>query len=182
MEYFDGAVFDPACGFGTIPSVCLERGIEATGSDLVDRGFGTVQDFFACTEEVDNIICNPPYKIAFPFLEHALKLVRHKVAFFLPLSFLEAQHRNNFFQKTPPVCVWVFSQRISASPGKTDGSRDKWGALNQLEGSGSKTPYGWFIFQPGYQGEATPGWLPMTSLPKPQRAANTTRRWTRSPR
>jgi hypothetical protein len=40
VETFTGAVHDPCCGSGTIPSVCRERGLTATGSDIVDRGFG----------------------------------------------------------------------------------------------------------------------------------------------
>ena len=45
VETFEGAVYDPACGSGTIPSVCLQRGIPATGSDIVHRGFGEARDF-----------------------------------------------------------------------------------------------------------------------------------------
>lgn len=60
VESFEGAVVDPCCGTGTIPSVCLERGIPATGSDIVNRGFGEVRDLFSITERVDNIISNGP--------------------------------------------------------------------------------------------------------------------------
>jgi NAD(P)-dependent dehydrogenase (short-subunit alcohol dehydrogenase family) len=40
VEKFEGEVLDFYCGSGTIPSVCLERGIPARGSDIVDRAFG----------------------------------------------------------------------------------------------------------------------------------------------
>jgi hypothetical protein len=59
-ETFDGDVLDPCCGIGTIPSVCLARGIFARGSDIVDRGFGKMRDLFTITEPVDNIISNVP--------------------------------------------------------------------------------------------------------------------------
>jgi hypothetical protein len=59
VEVFTGSVLDPCCGTGTIPSVCMERGIiHAAGSDIVDRGFGTVCDLFDITEPMDNIISN----------------------------------------------------------------------------------------------------------------------------
>lgn len=39
METFTGTVLDPACGSATIVSACRDRGIRATGADIVDRGF-----------------------------------------------------------------------------------------------------------------------------------------------
>jgi hypothetical protein len=65
-EPIKGGVLDPACGGGTIVSVCLSRGIPATGSDYVDRGFGAVRDLFDLTEKVDNIIVNVPFSKAEP--------------------------------------------------------------------------------------------------------------------
>jgi Putative PD-(D/E)XK phosphodiesterase (DUF2161) len=64
VEPLQGSVLDPCCGSGTIPSVCLERGVPARGSDLVYRGFREVRDLFSIIEPVDNIISNVPYKIA----------------------------------------------------------------------------------------------------------------------
>jgi hypothetical protein len=46
VETFEGSICDPCCGTGTIPSVCMERGLVATDSDIVDRGFGKVRDLF----------------------------------------------------------------------------------------------------------------------------------------
>jgi hypothetical protein len=71
-------VLDPCCGSGTIPSICLERGIPARGSDIVRRGFGELRDLFTITEPVDNIISNVPYKIAERCARHILKLARRK--------------------------------------------------------------------------------------------------------
>src|SRR5215471_6763266 len=64
VESFEGEVLDPCCGSGTIPSVCLQRGIPARGSDIVGRGFGEVCDLFTITEPVDNIVSNVPYGMA----------------------------------------------------------------------------------------------------------------------
>jgi hypothetical protein len=78
----------PACGGGTIVSVCLERDVPARGSDIVDRGFGEARDLFTITEPVDNI----PYRITEPFARHMLKLARSKVALILPMTFFESRH------------------------------------------------------------------------------------------
>ena len=46
-EAFGGYVWDPACGGGNIVRSAISLGIEANGSDIVDRGFGGVLDFLA---------------------------------------------------------------------------------------------------------------------------------------
>ena len=44
------------------PRAARERGFIATGSDLVDRGFGQGGiDFLNDHERRSNIVCNPPY-------------------------------------------------------------------------------------------------------------------------
>jgi hypothetical protein len=153
-----GAVHDPCCGVGTIPSVCLERGIPATGSDIRDRGFGTVRDMFDLAEPFDNIISNFPYgnKIAdkrrlIDRVEHCRKLIRHQMVLILPLTFLESRERNAYFREHPPVWFAPCSNRPSMPPG-VDGPRDRFGAIIQPHNKGGKAPYGWFCWQPGYRG------------------------------
>jgi hypothetical protein len=77
---------------GTIPSVCRARGIEATGSDIVDRGFGAVRDLFSLTEPVDNIISNVPYGLAERCARHMLTLVRHKLTLILRMTYCGVFH------------------------------------------------------------------------------------------
>jgi len=107
-ESFVGEVLDPCCGIGTIPAVCLERGIPARGSDLIERGFGEVRDMWSITEKVDNIISNPPYgskhdgRLIHERVEHCLTLVRRKLALILPLTFWKSRRRHRFFQQYPP--------------------------------------------------------------------------------
>ena len=84
VEAFDGAVHDPCCGFGTIPEAARRAGLAASASDLIDRGYrgAGIEDFFASMQQYDNIVCNPPFDrpIFKPFVLHALKLARTKVA------------------------------------------------------------------------------------------------------
>jgi DNA polymerase-1 len=170
VEAFEGAVHDPCCGSGTIPSVCLERGIHATGSDIVYRGFGEVRDLFDLAEPFDNFISNVPYKIAEACARRMLTLVRRKVALILPLTFWESRERERFFREHPPVRFWACGDRPSMPPGMMNGERDSFGAVIQPEGKGGKAPYGLFVFQRGFQGDTTARRLPL--LPKqPMREA-----------
>lgn len=68
-EVFDGDIYDPACGEGNVVKACLGVGIEAFGSDIVDRAAGRfwMLDFLDDSAPgyvlypVDNIVTNPPY-------------------------------------------------------------------------------------------------------------------------
>jgi hypothetical protein len=164
-ETFNGTVHDPACGSGTIPSVCLSRGITATGSDIVRRcGFGEVADFFTDTTIRDNVVSNVPFRHAEPFLRHALAHTHRKVALILPISFLESQCRDDLYERFPPARVWIFSRRPSMPPGVMDGECDRWGAVIQREGKGGMTPYAWFVWERGDRGETVMKRLPSRRL------------------
>lgn len=97
LEKFKGSILEPCCGEGHISKVLLENGFKVKSFDLVDRGFGKVQDFL--TDEVSSwkgdIITNPPYKLANEFLNKALQIVPNgrKVAMFLKVQFLEGKQR-----------------------------------------------------------------------------------------
>jgi hypothetical protein len=175
VELFDGVVLDPCCGAGTIPSVCLERGIPARGSDIVNRGFGEVRDMLTITEPVDNIVSNIPFKIAEPCTRHLLKLARRKVALILPMTFWESRGRHGFFEEHPPIRYWLCSDRPSMPPGRAEGRRDQWGAAIQPESRGGTMPFGWFVFERGFTGDTVVRRLPLRKDTLSGRAANTQR-------
>jgi hypothetical protein len=161
VETFKGTILDPCCGGGTIPSVCLERGLVATGSDVVDRGFGEVRNLFTITDQVDNIISNVPYRLAEPCALHMLRLARCKVALILPMTFWEAERRDKFFRKHPPARWWACASRPSMPPGQMTGERDRHGALIQPPSCGGTMPYGWFIWEIGFRGTTSAMRLPL---------------------
>jgi hypothetical protein len=145
-QEFEGEILDPCCGGGTIVSVCRDHGYTAYGSDIADRGFGAVRDLFAITEEIDNIVTNPPFRIAEKVVRHILRIVRHKAALIMPLTFVESRGRNALFRSGSLLCVYPCSVRPSMPPGVMNGQRDRHGALVQPRGNGGKAPYAWFIF------------------------------------
>lgn len=74
------------------------------------------------------IITNPPYKLALPFVERALKeiVAGGTVAMLLRLPFLESVGRQAFHSKHP-ADVYVFAKRPSfTKDGKTDATAYAW--------------------------------------------------------
>ena len=156
VEPFEGVVLDPACGGGNIVQGCLDRGIAAIGSDIVDRGYGNCAsgvDFFSYSDDVqvDNIITNPPFSLINPWIEKCVRMAARKVAIIGRLQVLEGRARLKIFRTTPIARVWVFSSRISMPPG----------AKNVPAKNGS-TAYAWFVWDFTHWGNGDPtiGWLP----------------------
>lgn len=148
-ERFSGMSWDPACGVGTIPRVLHRAGLSVMGSDIVDRGYsGDVADFLKTPARlVDNIISNPPFKHAREFAECALVMASHKVAFLLPLTFLEGAARARWLETTPLARVHVFSWRISMPPGELLQS-------GKVKPEGGKKAFAWFVWERGWKGPA----------------------------
>jgi len=102
-------ILEPACGAGHLSIRLEELGHEVHSSDLIDRGYGETQDFFAMTKPPFDgdfaVVTNPPYKYATPFIKHALELVPDGslVCMFLKTTFAESKGRyNELFVTTPP--------------------------------------------------------------------------------
>lgn len=92
-ETFSKKIWEPSCGEGHLSKRLIEQGFIVKSSDLIDRGFGEVIDFFSTQEfpEGYDIITNPPYKYAKEYAFHALSLLQEgrKLALLLKLTFLE---------------------------------------------------------------------------------------------
>ena len=102
-------ILEPACGAGHLSVRMEELGHEVKSYDLIDRGYGEVQDFFSMTEppfEGDfAIVTNPPYKYATEFVQHSLVLVPEgsMVCLFLKTTFAESKGRySKIFRNYPP--------------------------------------------------------------------------------
>lgn len=148
VETFDGDIVEPACGEGHISKV-LQSKYQVKSFDLIDRGFGDVQDFFKYDLSTDNIITNPPYKMALEFILHSKKLAKKKIAMLLRTAFLESQSRYEMFQdkEFPLECIYQFSKRITLA--KND---------MQLNSAGT-TAYAWFVWNKDFVGEPVIRWI-----------------------
>ena len=146
---FTGPIHDPCCGGGNIPKVAQDYGYVATGSDLVDRGYGRGGiDFLIDHTPRINIVSNPPYKLGEEFLWHALTVTERKVAVVMRLSFLEGQkRRENLFSKIPPSLVLVLSKRPSMPPGGSD-----------IPAKGGTAAYCWLVYDQEHKGPTELRW------------------------
>ena len=155
---FNGPIHDPACGSGTIVKVAHSLGYEATGSDLVARGFceGGI-DFLADNTPRRSIVCNPPFKLAERFIRHAVE-VAECVAMILPLAFSAGQRRcHSLFLPHPPTLELVLAKRPSMPPGGTD-----------IPAKGGTTDYSWLLWDRGHRGPTEKQWW-VPSPPSAQR-------------
>lgn len=153
-EAFGGYVWDPACGGGNIVKSALSCGIEATGSDIADRGFGGVQDFLDPEFKfvgVTNIVSNPPFELADQFVARALQVAQHTVAMLLPAVWHCGDKRSRWLATTPLRKVLILTPRPSMPPGSVIAAGEK-------AGGGTKD-FAWFIWRRGYVGPVELNWL-----------------------
>lgn len=152
LEDFEN-VLEPACGEGHLANVFLKKGIPVHCSDIADRGYGNVKNFFEYDSWSGQIVTNPPYKIAKEFVEHSLRIVPkgEKVAMFLKLQFLEGKARKIFFKHNPPKRIYISSSRILCA---------KNGDFEAIKKSGgSAVAYCWFIWEKGFKGKPEISWF-----------------------
>lgn len=144
-------IFEPACGMGHISNVLISNGFNVTSSDLIDRGYGKVQDFLK-VNEIDecDIVTNPPYNLAIEFLEKSMELLKpgYFCVMFLKIQFLEGKKRRKFFDKYPPKYVYINSERQLCAHG---GDFEKY--------NNKAVCYCWYIWKKGFSGEPVIRWI-----------------------
>lgn len=156
VEKFEGAIWECACGNGTMAEVLKEgRRARVIATDLYDRGYGeTGIDFLLQTRSrAPNIVTNPPFKLAEKFLYKALDLANGKIAFLCRLAWLEGQTRRTMFETTPLARVWIFSKRL---PTLRDGEIQYF--QNDKEGGGM-VAFAWYIWDRSHKGPPVIGWI-----------------------
>lgn len=145
-------IWECACGEGHLARVFNKAGKLGKATDLINRGYGSVEDFLLSTEPYYNgdIVTNPPYKHAQEFVEHALCKVDEgrKVCMFLKVLFLESQSRKELFTQHPPKTIYISSSRINCA---------KNGDFKTY--NSSAIAYAWFVWVKGYKGEAVIKWI-----------------------
>ncbi len=151
-ESFEGSVYDPAAGQGTIEKACANTGIHCVSNDIAIRKGSKVTegtDFLTSDDAMwPNIICNPPFKLAEQFIRKALERTKFKVAMLLPLAFLESMKRADLFDTKPLARVHVFRRRVSMPPGNSD-----------IKAKGGMVAFAWFVWEHGFDGHPEIHWL-----------------------
>lgn len=150
LEKFNHRILEGSCGKGHIAEILKDSGYEVTATDLIDRGYGEVKDFFTYDKFDGDIIMNPPYKNSIEFVKHSLDILKkgNKVAMFLKLTFLESSSRKKFFEENPPKIVYVSSSRLNCAKNGDFGTYKS-----------SAIAYAWFIWEKGYKGDPIIKWF-----------------------
>lgn len=154
-------IWECACGAGHLSEVLKTCGYKVCSTDIRDRGYERFDgelDFLTAqdapfTGDFD-ILTNPPYKSAKEFVLKALALLPLgcRCYMFLKLTFLEGKARYaELFKNNPPRKIYVFSERVlCAKNGEFERMR---------ESGGSCVAFAWFVWEKGYKGETTVGWI-----------------------
>lgn len=151
-EVFEGELWDPACGMGRIVDSARKAGLDAWGSDIInrrgDRGSETRDFLNDFRSNIANIATNPPFDLASKFALHALGMAKRKVAIIFPTARLNAAH---WIAGTPLRRMWLMTPRPSMPPGHTILAGEKPG--------GGKMDYCWLVWEIGYAGNPELCWL-----------------------
>lgn len=110
-EKFSGQGWEPACGNGAISKYFTGILASDIRSDNI-AGEPNI-DFLHTYRKVDFIITNPPFKLLLPFMQHAIKCAKRKIAIFCRLQALEGKARYHFYTQYPPTRIYIFSDRVS---------------------------------------------------------------------
>jgi hypothetical protein len=152
VEWFEKGkkILEPACGDMAIVHVMTNLGYKSVGySDLRDGG-----DFLALDPgyEFDYIITNPPYSKSLEFIEKAKTIATGKIAFLLPITYLQGQERFDkvYQDKNFPLArVHVFIRYPMLG--------------DVLRGDGKyrtgMQTYAWFVWDKSHQGPPQIGWI-----------------------
>lgn len=93
-------------------------------SDVFDYGAGfDVSDYVEerAPQQVDFIITNPPFNLAYAFIDKALKETTVGCAFLVRTAFLEGVNRYHaLWSRTPPAYVAQFAERVPMVKGRCD--------------------------------------------------------------
>jgi hypothetical protein len=148
-EVFTGNVWECACGEGDISEVFGKNEFQVISTDLINRGYGEQLDFLQSDLVADNIVTNPPYKLALDFVLKAKKQSRNKIAMFLKTVWLESDSRYEMFQdkQFPLKTVYQFSKRVTLYKNGV-----------KMKNSGM-IAYAWYVWDKNYVGKPTIEWI-----------------------
>jgi len=139
-----GPIWEYCAGTGNIVLTLRDAGYEVFASDIYDYGLPgcKIEDYRTAVPPVGTraIITNPPFALAFEFLQKSLNEVGY-VAYLLRTNFLESISRKRFFDRCPPARVWIASRRLPMM------HRHGWTGPR----ASSNTAFAWFVWD-----EATP--------------------------
>ncbi len=149
VEYFNknSTVCEPACGGGAISKV-LNEYWEDDKITAYDKETNFLWDF----DEYNYIITNPPFSLAFEFIQKAKQLAKSKFALLLPLSYLHGKKRFDEIYSDREYGlekVYVFTRYPMLGETLREDGKYNTGMM----------VYAWYVWTNGYSGLPTVDWL-----------------------
>ncbi len=149
VEYFNknSTVCEPACGGGAISKV-LKEYWEDDKITAYDKETNFLWDF----DEYNYIITNPPFSLAFEFIQKAKQLAKSKFALLLPLSYLHGKKRFDEIYSDREYGlekVYVFTRYPMLGETLREDGKYNTGMM----------VYAWYVWTNGYSGQPTIDWL-----------------------
>jgi hypothetical protein len=140
-------ILNPAEGNGAISKVLKDNGYKVTSYDIIQG-----KDFLQEDRQYDWIIENPPFSLAYEFIQKAKQVARYGFAFLLPLSYLHGKKRYDDIWrdiKYPLSEIYVFTRYpMLGDPLRADGKFRT-----------GMTVYAWFVWEKDYTGEPVINWI-----------------------
>lgn len=113
---FEGRIWECACGDGRMSEVLEAHGYHVVSTDLVDRGYAKRTpaniDFLMENTFFDNIVTNPPFSLAYEFMEQGLRLAAKCLALLLPIRYLTGKKRAELYKRYPPTKIIVIPNKV----------------------------------------------------------------------
>ena len=147
IEDFDKSltVCEPACGAGAISNILKKHWNNVTAYDVE-------KDFLLEYGNYDYIITNPPFSIAYEFVQKAKQVATKKFAFLLPLSYLHGKKRYDdiYMDKEYGLKkVYVFTRYPMLGESLREDGKYNTGMM----------VYAWYIFENHYSGDPKIDWI-----------------------
>lgn len=148
-------VWECACGEGHLSEVLKRHNIHGKSSDLIDRGYGEVEDFLRSENNWDgDIITNPPYKFATEFVINALRKINEnqKVAMLCRIQFIEGNSRfQKIFKEYRPIKIYAPVKRFNCA---RNGNFKKF-----KSNSHNAMMFAWYVWQKGNYDKTNLEWI-----------------------
>jgi hypothetical protein len=134
-------IFDCCAGNGEISNILKDKGLTVRTNDIdivkdVDYHFNACYPSKWPDEEMDFIVTNPPYDVAYDIITVAYLKAQIGIAMLLRLSFLEPTYeRQSWLGAHPPNLLIVLPRISFTGDGKTDSVTVAWMIWHKLDKS-----------------------------------------------
>lgn len=145
-ETMIGNILEPACGNGAIVKILKKNGY------MNITAYDKETDFLKETKKYDTVITNPPFSLAYEFIQKAKQVSNNKIYMLLPLNYLHGKKRYDNIYKDENFGlqkVYVFTRYpLLGEPLREDGKHNT-----------GMMVYAWYVFQKGYNDSPKIDWL-----------------------